>query len=106
MIEPDVIDKVVNYLDKEERQRSPCVPNTNTTNDKELISFYKTVSTGGTKVIRIEIYDANQFESNSMCQCSAEICVQHIVKSIYTDNIYLRIKDMLPYLNNTFYQSL
>lgn len=106
MIDPDVIDKAINYLDMEERHRTPPTINTTNDNKKELISFYKTISIGGAKVIRIEIYDANQFENNSMCQCSAEICVQHIVKDIYNDNIYLRVKDLLPYLNNTFYQSL
>lgn len=99
MINPDIVENVVNYLDEEERA--------NNVDNKQLLSFYKTVS-AGSKVIRIEVYNANQFESieQSVCQCSAEICFQHIVKNIYTDSIYLRVKDMLHYLNNTFYQSL
>lgn len=51
----------------------------------------------GRKVIRIEIYDADQFDNvqKSTCNCSAEICVQHVVENIGSDNIYCRIKDLI-----------
>lgn len=66
---------------------------------KPIVTTFKKV-VRGRKVIRIEIYDADQFENvqQSMCNCSAEICVQHVVENIVGDDIYSRIRDVIQLL--------
>lgn len=51
----------------------------------------------GTKVIRIEVYNAEQFENSedSVCRCAAEICVQHVVKNALFDDVYTKTKDLI-----------
>lgn len=63
---------------------------------KKLTSSIRT-ATIGSKVVRIEIYDADQFDDStkSVCNCNAEICAQHVVQNIFSDNIYTRVKDIL-----------
>lgn len=74
---------------------------------KTLSSFLKTHATG-VKVIRIEIYDASQFSNleKSICKCNAELCAQHVVEDIYSDNVYIKIRDLLKSMNNSLYVSL
>lgn len=63
---------------------------------KKLASSIK-IETLGAKVIRIEIYDADQFDNfqKSVCHCNAEICAQHIVQNVFSDDIYIQVKDIL-----------
>lgn len=75
--------------------------------NKLLTSCLKT-SANGLKVIRIEIYDADQFSSteDSTCKCSAEICAQHVVSNFYSDPIYIRIREILKSMENSMYVNL
>lgn len=63
---------------------------------KDLTSSLKYTSRGA-KLIRIEIYDAHQFENKekSVCQCNAELCLQHVVKNIENDHVYTQVKDII-----------
>lgn len=74
---------------------------------KLLASSLKT-TTRGSKVIRIEIYDASQFQNveKSVCKCNAEMCAQHVVENIYSDNIYAKVRDILKSLDNSLYVTL
>lgn len=55
--------------------------------ENELYSYIK-VPALGRKIIKLEIYDADQFKSTEICKCNADICCQHIVKNIFKDDIY------------------
>ncbi|XP_047985639.1 uncharacterized protein LOC125242407 [Leguminivora glycinivorella] len=45
---------------------------------------------GGTKVIKIEIYDSNKLNENfeHICKCNAELCAQYVVKNTLLDQVY------------------
>lgn len=53
--------------------------------------------TQGYKIIRVEIYDAKMFEctDETICKCKAELCAQHVVKSILFDDIYITTRDLI-----------
>lgn len=57
-------------------------------------SFVKKASRGS-KIIRIEIYDAKDFDNQegALCKCKADLCVQHVVKNVIFDDIYKNVKD-------------
>lgn len=65
--------------------------------ERTLFSFIKKPITRGAKIIKIEIYDADNSPNSekSTCDCEAEICVQHIVKTVMFDDIYNNIKDII-----------
>ncbi|RVE52646.1 hypothetical protein evm_002765 [Chilo suppressalis] len=53
-----------------------------------IYSYIKRPSQGS-KVIRIEMYDADKIpEDGNNCKCQAELCVQHVVTNYFMDNIY------------------
>lgn len=70
--------------------------NSNMSKRKKIASSIR-MSSYGAKIIRIEIYDADHFENleKSVCHCNAEVCGQHVVQNMFTDNIYERVKDIL-----------
>lgn len=74
---------------------------------KRLTSSLKTTVLGR-KVIRVEIYNANQFSSmdESACRCHAEICAQHVVSNIHLDQIYPRIREILKCMDNKMFINL
>lgn len=74
---------------------------------KKLISSLKTTAVG-TKLIRIEIYNADQFASTgeSTCKCNADICAQHVVRNVHLDQIYPRIREILKCMDNKIYMNL
>lgn len=61
-------------------------------------SYVKTLNKG-LKVIRIEIFDANQFE-NKICNCNAEMCVQHVVSNTLHDDIYKSIRIIITKISD------
>lgn len=85
----------------------PTVNNANAKQQKQVITSFKSTMSG-TKVIRIEIYDADQFEdaAKSICTCNAMVCAQHVVQNEFTDHIYPRIRDIIKCIDNNFYVSL
>lgn len=101
---PATVRGITSYLES----FSPEQPTDLTTRDKKMMSTYFKITTPGSKVIRIEIYNADQFENaeKSMCRCNAEVCVQHVVKNAATDNIYPRVKDIIKCIDNTLYTSM
>lgn len=68
---------------------------------KQLSSCVK-YTTSGVKLIRIEVYDAEQFDNaeKTICHCNAHLCAQHVVSNIFTDDIYVRVKDILRSIQN------
>lgn len=54
------------------------------------------------KVIRIEVYDVENFPDtiSSLCKCDAELCVQHVVKNIFMDDIYKSVKEIAVKVSN------
>lgn len=64
--------------------------------DEMLYSFVKRPMKG-MKTIKIEIYDICEKSNKStqeirgICRCKADICVQHIVQSVFLDDIYLSV---------------
>lgn len=58
----------------------------------------------GHKLIRIEIYNANSFDTveDTLCKCKAELCVQHVVKTILFDDIYISICDIVTKIQELF----
>lgn len=64
-------------------------------NDEALYSYVKR-PLKGSKVIRIEIYDAKSFEDRqqNICKCKADLCVQHVVKN-NMDGIYQSTKELI-----------
>lgn len=51
----------------------------------------------GYKLVRIEIYDAKNFDSaeDTLCKCKAELCAQHVVKTVLFDDIYISTQDII-----------
>lgn len=49
------------------------------------------------KIIKIEIYDTDSFTKSeqSMCNCEANVCVQHVVKDILFDQIYSSTRKLI-----------
>lgn len=74
----------------------------NVVKTKMLTSSLKT-SLLGLKVIRIEIYRADQFENSedSSCRCKAEICAQHVVSNYYSDHIYSKVREILKSMDSS-----
>lgn len=71
-------------------------PNKKTKNNSSVFSYAKK-RTSGAKVIRIEVYDVESFSNNidSLCKCDAEICVQHVVKNLYVDDVYKSVRELM-----------
>lgn len=65
--------------------------------ERVLFSYIKKPISRGAKIIKIEIYDADTHPNSEKptCECEAEICVQHIVKTVMFDDIYSNIKDII-----------
>lgn len=66
--------------------------------ENAVYSFLKKAVKGGTKVIRIEVYDADKLkfdEVEQLCNCNAEICIQHVVKNTYNDDVYIAVKEVI-----------
>lgn len=99
MLDSSTLRSITGFLDTENNE-DPSVERRN------LLEFFKMSSTG-TKVIRIEIYDAAQFTTANLssCSCNARVCTQHVVKDEATDNIYHRVKDLIKCIENNFYTS-
>lgn len=76
--------------------------------DEKKLSSHLKITKQGVKVIRIEIYDVEQFRSTeeSMCRCNAELCAQHVVANVYSDDVYTRIKDILKSIDNSLFTIL
>lgn len=61
----------------------------------------------GIKLIKIEIYDvetlkkSQESNSSSVCNCKAEVCVQHCVQSLIFDDIYSNIKELVSKIENS-----
>lgn len=79
-----------------------------TTIESKMLTASLKTSIRGMKLIRIEIYNANQFATSeeSSCKCNAEICAQHVVSNVHSDNIYIRLKELLKSMDNAMYTSL
>ncbi|XP_028162761.1 uncharacterized protein LOC114354537 [Ostrinia furnacalis] len=96
---PTSVQRIINNMENENQRYGDIIIN----QQKKLYSSIRTVSHGA-KVIRIEIYDAEQFENStkSVCQCNAEICAQHVVENVFNDNIYTRVKDIIKSIGTIF----
>jgi hypothetical protein len=56
----------------------------------------KPIRSTAIKVIKIEIFDADKIDnSEQMCKCNAELCVQYAVKNILSDEVYHSTKDLI-----------
>lgn len=103
-----MVQNVENYFEKQTQRKQTLANEGGLTSEKKMLSSYFKTIVHGSKVIRIEIYDASQFSNaeDSLCKCNAELCVQHVVENVYCDNIYTRVRDILKYMDNTVYTSL
>lgn len=65
--------------------------------DQTFFQFIKKPVTRGAKIIKIEIYDTDSFPKSEqpMCNCEADVCVQHVVKSILFDDIYTSTRELI-----------
>lgn len=101
MVDPAIVRGITSSLEADNITSNPPLEKNITS------SFFKKTSLG-TKVIRIEIYDAVQFSSveKSFCPCNARICTQHVVEDEMTDNIYHRVRDIIKCIENNFYTTL
>lgn len=66
----------------------------------------------GLKLIKIEIYDTSESSNRvssslqkpyGICNCTADICMQHVVQSIFLDDIYSTVIDILSKIKNDTY---
>lgn len=104
---------VVNYLERERpfkpfqfEDTPPCTNSNSTGNNNNkrrrndvVYSYIQKPSTGHrSKIIRIQVFDAEDF-TNSPCDCSANICVQHVVGNVFNDDIYKCVKDIVSKLH-------
>lgn len=107
IVDPVMVQNVTNYFEKQNQITEAAVPSSTKSNQKMLSSFFKT-NLKGSKIIRIEIFDAEQFSSRekSVCKCDARLCVQHVVQDTSTDNFYIRVRDILKCMDNHLYTSL
>lgn len=68
-------------------------------NKRIIYSYIKKPITRPSKIIRIQIFDAENFEQkdSSMCNhyCEAEVCAQHVVKNIILDDIFSSTKELI-----------
>lgn len=104
--------KVVNYLERERpfqpfqfEDTPPCSNSDSSNNNNKkrkndvVYSYIQKPSTGHrSKIIRIQVFDADEF-TNSPCDCSANICVQHVVGNVFNDDIYKCVKDIVSKLH-------
>lgn len=65
--------------------------------DQTFYQFIKKPVSRGTKIIKIEIYDTDSFQKSEqpMCNCEADVCVQHVVKTILYDDIYTSTRELI-----------
>lgn len=64
------------------------------TNEKATYSFIK-IPAVGRKIIKLEIYDAEQVPNEGVCKCAAEICCQHFALNIFKDEIYKAARELI-----------
>lgn len=104
IIDPTIVQNITNYFQREDQRNREAQESGI---KKMLASFFKS-KVLGSKVIRIEIYNAESFANieQSICNCNAELCAQHVVEDIHADNIYPRVRDIIKCMDNTFYVSL
>lgn len=102
MIDPATIRGITASLENENQDTPPVIADS-----RNLTSSFKKTSCG-TKLIRIEIYEAEQFDSleKSICKCTARVCAQHVVQDVHTDNILYRVKDLIKCIDNNLYTAL
>lgn len=77
--------------------------------DHETSYFCIKTSKRGSKIIRIEIYDAEIFENsqNKTCNCDANICMQYVVDSdIFYDDIYNSTKNLMTKMQKSMEKTL
>lgn len=75
-----------------------------TRSEQTIYSYIKKPVKRGSKIIKIEIYDSEQFlkAEDSICSCTAEVCVQHVVRSMIIDDIYNAVKDVINKIQDEF----
>lgn len=102
-MDPATVQGITSYLENENSVDTPV----NVIESRNLSSSFK-ITSSGKKVIRIEIYDAVQFDSveKSICRCNARLCTQHVVQDLASDNIYHRIREIIKCIDNNFYKAL
>lgn len=75
-------------------------------NDENIVySCIKRPITGGTKLIKIEIYDLTTGDLTSKelaaaCACKADVCVQHVIKNSYMDDVYICMRELITKIEN------
>lgn len=69
--------------------------------DSLFYSYIKTsTSQQGRKVIKLEIFDANNYKNEEMCKCNAEICCQQVVKNLYKDDVYRLAQELIEKISD------
>lgn len=65
--------------------------------DQTYYQYIKKPVSRGMKIIKIEIYDTDNFQKSeqSICNCQADVCVQHVVKTILYDDIYTSTRELI-----------
>lgn len=68
-------------------------------NDDENMqySFIKMPSKGS-KIIRIELYEIDKLKNTDeplICKCNAELCVQYVVRNMYSDDVYKTYREII-----------
>lgn len=67
--------------------------------EQTIYEYIKKPMSSAYKIIRIEIHDVETFKkvhaNSSICNCEAEICVQHITESILFDDIYHAVREVI-----------
>lgn len=73
--------------------------------DAVLYSYVKKPMKKGVKLIKIEIYDVETLkkteEFNQNCNCTADLCMQHVVQSLLFDDVYMNVKEIMSKIENS-----
>lgn len=77
-----------------------CSTSNNISNKRrgnELMYSYvkKSVKGPQRKIIRIQIFDTKEFDGSKLCECKADVCAQHIVENVFSDDLYRCTKDLI-----------
>ncbi|PZC79894.1 hypothetical protein B5X24_HaOG215658 [Helicoverpa armigera] len=64
--------------------------------DDIIYSFIKKPCKGRrSKIIRLQIYDVEEFQESASCNCEASVCAQYVVENIFNDDVYKSARDIL-----------
>lgn len=97
--------RVSNYMQQQDNATEGAGTQKKKKENEPLYSYIKR-SKQGKKIVRLEVYDAENIENIQtaiLCKCNADVCMQYVVDNdnMYFDDVYNSVKSLMTKIQNS-----